>query len=81
MAVVQAILDGLMIGGVYAVISIGLTLVFGVMGIVNFAQAEFLMHRHVRGLVRLGLARVRPVLAAPLAFAVASCSAAVLGQF
>ena len=43
MAVVQAILDGLMIGGVYAVISIGLTLVFGVMGIVNFAQAEFLM--------------------------------------
>jgi branched-chain amino acid transport system permease protein len=39
----QALLDGLMIGGVYAVISIGLTLVFGVMGIVNFAQAEFLM--------------------------------------
>jgi branched-chain amino acid transport system permease protein len=40
---VQALLDGLMIGGVYAIISIGLTLVFGVMGIVNFAQAEFLM--------------------------------------
>lgn len=43
MAFIQAVLDGLMIGGVYAVISIGLTLVFGVMGIVNFAQAEFLM--------------------------------------
>jgi branched-chain amino acid transport system permease protein len=43
MPVVQAILDGVMIGGVYAVISIGLTLVFGVMGIVNFAHAEFLM--------------------------------------
>jgi len=43
MAFVQAVLDGLMIGGVYAAISIGLTLVFGVMGIVNFAQAEFLM--------------------------------------
>ena len=42
-AAIQALLDGLMIGGVYAVISIGLTLVFGVMGIVNFAQAEFLM--------------------------------------
>jgi branched-chain amino acid transport system permease protein len=41
--VLQALLDGLMIGGVYAVVSIGLTLVFGVMGIVNFAQAEFLM--------------------------------------
>lgn len=43
MAFVQAVLDGMMIGGVYAAISIGLTLVFGVMGIVNFAQAEFLM--------------------------------------
>ena len=42
MSFIQAILDGLLIGGVYAVISIGLTLVYGVMGIVNFAQAEFL---------------------------------------
>ncbi|MBA8908319.1 MULTISPECIES: branched-chain amino acid ABC transporter permease [Aminobacter] len=42
-SLVQAIIDGLMVGGVYAVISIGLTLVFGVLGIVNFAQAEFLM--------------------------------------
>ena len=32
-----------MLGGVYAVISIGLTLVFGVVSIVNFAQAQFLM--------------------------------------
>lgn len=43
MAFLQALLDGLMLGGVYAVISIGLTLVFGVVCIVNFAQAEFLM--------------------------------------
>ncbi len=43
MALLQALLDGLMLGGVYAVISIGLTLVFGVVAIVNFAQAQFLM--------------------------------------
>lgn len=43
MELVQALVNGLLIGGVYAVVSIGLTLVFGVMSIVNFAQAEFLM--------------------------------------
>lgn len=41
--VLQALIDGIMIGGVYAVISVGLSLVFGVMHIVNFAHAEFLM--------------------------------------
>ena len=43
MLLLQALIDGLLIGGVYAVISIGLTLVFGVVGIVNFAQSQFLM--------------------------------------
>lgn len=39
----QAVLNGLLIGGVYGLITIGLTLVFGVMKVVNFAQGEFLM--------------------------------------
>src|SRR5512135_225454 len=39
----QLILNGLMVGGVYALISIGLTLIFGVLEIVNFAHGEFLM--------------------------------------
>lgn len=43
MQLLQALIDGLLIGGVYAVISLGLTLVFGVIGIVNFAQSQFLM--------------------------------------
>lgn len=43
MSTLQALVDGLLVGGVYSVISVGLTLVFGVMGIVNFAQAEFMM--------------------------------------
>lgn len=43
MQFLQALVDGVLLGGVYAVISIGLTLVFGVVSIVNFAQAEFLM--------------------------------------
>ncbi|HEX7126955.1 MAG TPA: branched-chain amino acid ABC transporter permease [Thermodesulfobacteriota bacterium] len=43
MDLLQAVVNGALIGGVYAVTSIGLTLVFGVMEIVNFAHAAFLM--------------------------------------
>lgn len=42
-ALIEAVIGGLLIGCVYALISIGLTLVFGIMDMVNFAHAEFMM--------------------------------------
>ena len=41
--VAQAVINGLLIGGIYALVSIGVTLIFGVVKIVNFAQGEFVM--------------------------------------
>lgn len=39
----QLLVSGLLLGGIYVLISLGLTLVFGVMKIVNFAHGDFLM--------------------------------------
>jgi branched-chain amino acid transport system permease protein len=42
-ALPQLIASAIVLGGIYALVSIGLTLIFGVMRIVNFAHGEFLM--------------------------------------
>ncbi|MCO5093154.1 branched-chain amino acid ABC transporter permease [Bosea sp. (in: a-proteobacteria)] len=39
----QLLINGLVSGGVYVLVAIGLTIVFGVLGIVNFAHGEFYM--------------------------------------
>jgi branched-chain amino acid transport system permease protein len=43
MILLQLIVNGLLLGGIYALISIGLTLIFGVVRVINFAHGEFLM--------------------------------------
>lgn len=40
--VTQSVVTGLLLGGVYALVSIGLTLIFGVLGVVNFAHGAVL---------------------------------------
>jgi branched-chain amino acid transport system permease protein len=42
-AIPQLIVSALLLGGIYALIAVGLTLIFGVMRVVNFAHGEFLM--------------------------------------
>ncbi|MCL6560719.1 MAG: branched-chain amino acid ABC transporter permease [Firmicutes bacterium] len=42
-AIFQAITDGLLMGGVYGLVAVGLTLIFGVMQIVNFAHGALMM--------------------------------------
>ena len=39
----QLVFSGLLIGSIYALMSMGLTLIFGVLRVVNFAHGEFLM--------------------------------------
>ena len=41
--ILQALVSGLLNGGIYALVAIGLTLIWGVMNIVNFAHGSMMM--------------------------------------
>lgn len=43
MMLLQASFDGILLGGLYGTVAIGLSLAFGVMGIINWAHGEMLM--------------------------------------
>ena len=39
----QQIINGLVIGSVYALVALGYTMVYGILGIINFAHGEVVM--------------------------------------
>ena len=63
---IQQLINGLLIGCVYALIAIGLTLIWGVMNIVNFAHGDFLMLSMYISFWSYTLWGIDPVLAIPV---------------
>ena len=61
----QTVLSGLLIGLVYALVAVGLTLIFGVMDIVNFAHGEFLMLGMYASFWAYALFRLDPLFTLP----------------
>jgi branched-chain amino acid transport system permease protein len=59
----QALLSGLTNGAIYALVAVGLTLVFGVMRVVNFAHGEFLMIGMYGGYLAWAVLGLDPILA------------------
>jgi len=62
----QQLIDGLLIGLVYSLVAIGLTLIWGVMNIVNFAHGEFLMLGMFTSFWLFTLYRIDPIFSIPL---------------
>ena len=64
---VQVIVGGLLLGAVYALFSSGLTLIWGMMNIVNFAHGDFVMLGMYVAFVVWTLLGVGPFVGAPVA--------------
>jgi branched-chain amino acid transport system permease protein len=62
----QTLASGVLIGLVYALVAIGLTMIFGVMDIVNFAHGEFMMLGMYSSFWLFALLALDPMLTLPL---------------
>ena len=66
----SSIVAGLLLGMVLAIVALGLTIIFGVMDIVNFAHGEFLMVGMYTGLLTAQATGLDPLFTLPVAAAV-----------
>lgn len=68
--VLQIIISGILMGGIYALISVGLNIIFGVTKVVNFAHGDFLMLGMYLTFWLFKLWEIDPYLSIPISFAV-----------
>ena len=64
--IVQSLLSGLLTGLIYALIAVGLSLIFGLMDVVNFTHGEFLMAAMYATLACTLALAIDPIISAPL---------------
>lgn len=63
---IQTLVSGLLIGLIYALVAIGLTMIFGVMDIINFSHGEFLMFGMYSSFWMYSLYALDPMFTLPL---------------
>ena len=68
--VLQLLINGLVVGGLLALVALGLALIFGVMRVVNFAHGEFVTLGAYLTWLIAGELGLHPLLGVPLAFVV-----------
>ncbi|HEX7648938.1 MAG TPA: branched-chain amino acid ABC transporter permease [Noviherbaspirillum sp.] len=76
--ILQSLYSGMLVGGVYALIALGLTLVFGTMRVINLAHGELVLLAAYIGYTVESSFHVNPIFALPIALVVVcACSAVV----
>jgi branched-chain amino acid transport system permease protein len=68
--IIQALINGLLLGGVYATFSVGFSLIFGVMGVVNIAHGDLIMIGAFGTFWLFKLLGLDPFITLPITFAV-----------
>jgi branched-chain amino acid transport system permease protein len=76
---VQQLINGLTLGSVYGLIAIGYTMVFGIIGMINFAHGDvFMLSAFIALLIFLVLTQILGVTSLPLAFIIVLVGGMVL---
>ena len=78
----QQIVNGLVQGSVYALVALGYTMVYGILGLINFAHGEVVMVGAMLSLSALGILLgwdVSPLLALPISITIAMTGCMALG--
>jgi branched-chain amino acid transport system permease protein len=78
---IQQLVDSLLIGSVYALVAVGLTLIWGVMNIVNFAHGDFLMIGMFIAFWSYTLLHIDPVFSVPICAAALFILGALIYRF
>ncbi|MEM3551707.1 MAG: branched-chain amino acid ABC transporter permease [Candidatus Bathyarchaeia archaeon] len=77
----QAILEGVLLGSIYALAAMGLALIWGILNLVNFAQADYLMLGMYATFWIFYLLGVDPLLSIPIVFALISLLGILVQRF
>ena len=73
---IQQVVNGLVLGSIYALIALGYTMVYGILGIINFAHGDILMVGALTALSSIGLIQgIAPDLPNWLTLVLATCIA------
>ncbi|SAK50974.1 inner-membrane translocator [Caballeronia hypogeia] len=76
---IQQIINGLVLGSVYAIIALGYTMVYGILGIINFAHGDVLMVGAMVALSAIGVMQNHaPGLPGPIMLTIALIVAAIV---